>query len=89
LLTAKLPFETQDSLELIYSHLAKTAIPPHLIVKDSLPQVVSDIVMKLMAKTAEERYQSAWGIKADLIDINPKRMLLLISEMLFLVLLNM
>jgi predicted ATPase/WD40 repeat protein/GAF domain-containing protein/tRNA A-37 threonylcarbamoyl transferase component Bud32 len=85
LLTGKLPFETQDSLELIYCHLAKTAIPPHLIVKEGaykhlrkpqmtapplceshIPQVVSDIIMKLMAKTAEERYQSAWGIKADL-----------------------
>ena len=70
LLTGRLPFETQDSLELIHCHLAKPAIPPHKTVganRDSpLPQVVSDIVLKLMAKTAEERYQSAWGIKADL-----------------------
>jgi len=33
---------------------------------EEIPQTVSDIVMKLMAKTAEERYQSAWGLKADL-----------------------
>jgi serine/threonine protein kinase len=32
----------------------------------AIPQAVSNIVMKLMAKTAEERYQSAWGLKADL-----------------------
>ncbi|NEO76152.1 AAA family ATPase [Moorena sp. SIO4G3] len=70
LLTGKLPFETKDSLELIYCHLAKQTLPPNNIVVENhdspLPQMISDIVMKLMAKTAEERYQSAWGIKADL-----------------------
>ncbi len=70
LLTGKLPFESEDSLELIHCHLAKSVIPPHKTVEANgnslLPRVISDIVMKLMAKTAEERYQSAWGIKADL-----------------------
>ncbi|UKP00328.1 trifunctional serine/threonine-protein kinase/ATP-binding protein/sensor histidine kinase [Nostoc sp. UHCC 0870] len=65
LLTQKLPFETDDSLELVHSHLAKQAIPPHIINPD-IHKTLSDIVMKLMAKTAEERYQSALGIKADL-----------------------
>ncbi|MEM8674445.1 MAG: AAA family ATPase [Cyanobacteria bacterium P01_G01_bin.67] len=64
LLTGRLPFETEDSLELIYCHLAKQAIPPHELAP--LPQVISDIVMKLMAKAAEDGYQSAWGIQADL-----------------------
>lgn len=65
LLTQQLPFETDDSLELVHCHLAKQPIPPHEINPD-IPKTLSDIVMKLMAKTAEERYQSALGIKADL-----------------------
>ena len=70
LLTGRLPFETKDSLELIYCHLAKQAIPPDKLLEAndslSLPQVVSNIVMKLMRKAAEDGYQSAWGIQADL-----------------------
>jgi predicted ATPase/GAF domain-containing protein len=65
LLTGRLPFDTTDALELVHCHLAKQPIPPHEINK-KIPPVVSDIVMKLLAKAAEERYQSAWGIKADL-----------------------
>src|SRR5919202_3032684 len=65
LLTGKLPFETEDALELVHGHLAKVPISPHEV-HPEMPKAVSDIVMKLMAKTAEERYQSAWGIKADL-----------------------
>lgn len=70
LLTEKLPFETRDALELVHCHIAKQPIAPHQLVaaqrRDPIPQAVSDIIMKLMAKTAEDRYQSAWGIKADL-----------------------
>ena len=65
LLTGQLPFITEDSLELIYYHLAKKPIPPHELY-DSLPQVISDLVLKLMAKKTELGYQSAWGVKADL-----------------------
>ena len=67
LLTRQLPFETNDPLELVHCHIARNPVPPHWkIGEESCPQVVSELVMKLMAKTAEERYQSAWGIKADL-----------------------
>jgi predicted ATPase/signal transduction histidine kinase/CheY-like chemotaxis protein len=70
LLTHQLPFETNDALELVHCHIAKQPVPPHEVVEAHggvpLPTIVSDIVMKLMAKTAEERYQSAWGLKADL-----------------------
>ncbi|MBD1808828.1 AAA family ATPase [Microcoleus sp. FACHB-SPT15] len=68
LLVGQLPFETSDELELVHCHIAKQPVPPHLLRAEDreIPQAVSDIVMKLMAKTAEERYQSAWGIKADL-----------------------
>jgi predicted ATPase/serine phosphatase RsbU (regulator of sigma subunit)/tRNA A-37 threonylcarbamoyl transferase component Bud32 len=65
LLTGQLPFNTTDALELVHSHIAKQPLPPHQV-NPEIPLVISDIVMKLMAKTAEERYQSAFGIKADL-----------------------
>src|SRR5919202_3313308 len=65
LLTNQLPFESNDALELVHCHIAKHPIPPHEINPD-IPLTVSELVIKLMAKTAEERYQSAWGIKADL-----------------------
>ncbi|MEG4487971.1 AAA family ATPase [Microcoleus sp. D2_18a_B4] len=63
LLTGKLPFECDDPMELVHCHIAKQ--PPSINSKE-IPQVVSDIVMKLMAKNAEKRYQSAWGLKHDL-----------------------
>ncbi|MBE9161600.1 MULTISPECIES: AAA family ATPase [Microcoleaceae] len=63
LLTGKLPFECDDPMELVHCHIAKK--PPSINSKE-IPQVVSDIVMKLMAKNAEQRYQSALGLKNDL-----------------------
>ncbi|MEG3923423.1 MULTISPECIES: AAA family ATPase [unclassified Microcoleus] len=65
LLTGKLPFETNDALELVHCHIAKVPPSPHQI-NPEIPKAISDIVMKLMAKTAEERYQSAFGIRNDL-----------------------
>jgi predicted ATPase/signal transduction histidine kinase len=65
LLTGQLPCDYNDAMELIHCHIAKQAVPPQKI-NSQIPQAVSDIVMKLLAKTAEERYQSAWGIIADL-----------------------
>ena len=65
LLTKQLPFETTDALELIHSHLAKEPLPPHQINPD-IPVVISKLILKLMAKTAEEGYQSADGVQADL-----------------------
>ncbi|MEG4115080.1 MULTISPECIES: AAA family ATPase [unclassified Microcoleus] len=65
LLVGQLPFVTDDVLELVHCHLAKQPVPPHQLVAE-IPSIVSDIVLKLMAKNAEERYQSAAGIKADL-----------------------
>ncbi len=65
LLTGRLPFLTTDVLELVHCHIAKQPIPLHEVNLE-IPPIVSAIVMKLMAKNAEERYQSSWGIKADL-----------------------
>jgi len=64
-LTGKLPFETEDALELVHCHIARQAVPPHEI-EPEIPVIVSQIVSKLMAKNAENRYQTAWGIKQDL-----------------------
>ncbi|MEZ2238990.1 AAA family ATPase [Microcoleus sp.] len=65
LLTNQLPFESADALELVHCHIAKQPILPHEI-NPEIPLNFSEIVIKLMAKMAEDRYQSAWGIKADL-----------------------
>jgi predicted ATPase/GAF domain-containing protein len=65
LLTHQLPFVTTDLLELVHCHLAIQPVSPHQL-DPQIPATVSDLVMKLLAKTAEERYQSAWGLKVDL-----------------------
>jgi serine/threonine protein kinase len=65
LLAHKLPFATTDALELLHCHIARQPISPHHL-NPEIPQPVSNLVMKLLAKTAEERYQSAWGLKVDL-----------------------
>ncbi|MGB3509783.1 MAG: AAA family ATPase, partial [Microcoleaceae cyanobacterium] len=65
LLTNKLPFETTDPIELVHCHIAQQPLPVHELIPD-LPLVVSKIISKLLAKTPEERYQNALGIKADL-----------------------
>ncbi|MFO8040663.1 MAG: AAA family ATPase [Sodalinema sp.] len=65
LLTGHLPFDSNDPMELIHCHIAKPPRPPHERRTD-LPESVSAIVLKLMAKTAEDRYQSSYGIQKDL-----------------------
>jgi serine/threonine protein kinase len=65
MLTGAPPFRSDDPLELIHLHIAKT--PPSLTeINPEIPEPLSGIVMKLLAKTAEQRYQSALGLKADL-----------------------
>ncbi|MEH2089601.1 trifunctional serine/threonine-protein kinase/ATP-binding protein/sensor histidine kinase [Nostoc sp.] len=65
LLTGELPFKSNDPMELVHSHIAK--LPPlvHKI-NPQTPSVLSEIVNKLMAKNAEDRYQNALGLKFDL-----------------------
>jgi predicted ATPase/class 3 adenylate cyclase len=65
LLSGKLPFEGADAIELIHAHIAQVPMPVHLINKE-VPEQLSAILNKLMAKKAEDRYLSAQGIKADL-----------------------
>ncbi|MEP0754614.1 AAA family ATPase [Trichocoleus sp. Lan] len=66
ILTNQLPFDAIDAMELVHCHIAKQPIPPHII-NPEIPLVVSELVMKLLAKTAEERYQNALGIRDDLV----------------------
>jgi serine/threonine protein kinase len=65
LLTGRLPFQSSDPLELVHFHIAKAPTPPHLL-DPSLPRPISEIVMRLLAKNAEDRYKSAYGLKSDL-----------------------
>ncbi|MBE9119610.1 AAA family ATPase [Tychonema sp. LEGE 07199] len=78
MLCGEVPFSAIDPMELVHCHIAKKPLAPWENQKqkikgiinqsqtDEIPQVVSDIVMKLLAKTAEDRYQSAFGLGCDL-----------------------
>jgi len=65
MLTGTLPFTATDPMEWVHCHVARRAIPPVERVKN-VSGIVSAIVMKLLAKTAEERYQTAAGLRSDL-----------------------
>ena len=65
MLTGQLPFQASDPMEWIHCHIAKTPTPPHEIKKE-ITEAVSGIIIKLLSKTAEERYQSAYGLEKDL-----------------------
>ncbi|MEG3849152.1 protein kinase [Microcoleus sp. herbarium19] len=65
LLTGKVPFRSSDPLELVYSHIAQQPLPVQQL-NPQVPQILAEIAEKLMAKNAEDRYQSAGGLLADL-----------------------
>jgi predicted ATPase/signal transduction histidine kinase len=65
LLTGMLPFQSADALELVHSHIAKKP-PAASSINPDIPPILSAIIGKLMAKNAEDRYQSALGLKWDL-----------------------
>lgn len=65
LLTGKLPFTHSNPVKLIHQHLAFIPNPPHFI-RTGIPYQISEIVLKLMSKNAESRYQSAFGLQKDL-----------------------
>jgi len=64
-LTGSLPFTARDPLEWIHCHIARHPLPPRDRFPD-IPPNISAIVMKLLAKTPEERYQTAAGLQNDL-----------------------
>ena len=65
LLCGELPFVAEDPLELVYCHIAKMPASVNQV-NSAVPEMVGAIVAKLMAKNAEDRYQSAIGLKHDL-----------------------
>ena len=65
MLTGSLPFKATDPTEWVHCHIAKQAVPPACRLK-SIPACISAIVMKLLAKTPEERYQTGAGVNSDL-----------------------
>jgi len=65
LLTGRLPFRSENPLELVHGHIARQPEPPD-VYSSNTPPVVAALVMKLLAKAAEDRYLSASGLAADL-----------------------
>ncbi len=64
MLTGAPPFSATDPLEWVHCQIACLPIPP--VDRAAVPESLSSITMKLLAKNAEERYQSASGVEADL-----------------------
>ena len=64
MLTCTLPFAAADSLEWVHCHIARRPTPP--VERAAVPELLSSLTMKLLAKNAEERYQTASGLEADL-----------------------
>ena len=65
MLTGTLPFNAADPMEWVHCHIARQPVPPDERTS-GIPRALSLITMKLLAKTAEERYQTAAGLEADL-----------------------
>src|SRR3981081_4013772 len=65
ILTGVLPFAGSDPMEWVHCHIARQPVAPNQHAKE-IPAPLSAIVMKLLAKTAEERYQTAAGVAGDL-----------------------
>src|SRR5262249_16445468 len=65
MLTSALPFTAADPMEWVHCHLARRPVPPGERLKE-IPGAISEIVMKLLAKRAEDRYQTAAGLESDL-----------------------
>jgi PAS domain S-box-containing protein len=63
--TSSLPFTASDPMEWVHCHVARKPVAPSERLQN-VPAPVSQIIMKLLAKTAEERYQTAAGLESDL-----------------------
>jgi PAS domain S-box-containing protein len=65
MLTSQLPFTAADPMEWVHCHIARQPVPPNERVA-AIPGPLSAMVMKLLAKAGEDRYQTAAGVEADL-----------------------
>ncbi|MBI5256867.1 MAG: AAA family ATPase [Burkholderiales bacterium] len=69
LLTGRKPFDSTDLLEMVHAHLVQVPEPPKAL-QPALPQIVSDLVMRLLEKEPDRRYQSAEGLAHDLAQVH-------------------
>jgi serine/threonine protein kinase len=65
LMTGQLPFSAESLMEIIHQHIAQMPVQP-AIINPKIPEVLSSIIIKLLAKDPEDRYQTAHGVRADL-----------------------
>ena len=65
LVTGRLPFDSKNPTEIIHHHITRIPVSPS-DVSPEIPEIVSKIVLKLLNKDADDRYQSAMGVRADL-----------------------
>jgi serine/threonine protein kinase len=65
LMTRQLPFDSKDPMQLIHHHLTRIPVSPSEV-SSEIPEVISTIILKLLRKNAEDRYQSAAGAQVDL-----------------------
>ena len=65
-LTGSLPFVAGEAMEWVHCHIARQPRPLNTML-ESIPSQVSAIIMKMLAKTPEERYQTAAGVERDLL----------------------
>ena len=65
LMTRQLPFDSKDPMEIVHYHIARIPDSPSKV-SSEIPEVISTIILKLLKKDAEDRYQSAVGVQADL-----------------------
>lgn len=65
MLAGQLPFHAKDPLEWAHAHLAKTPLPL-LTFNSQVPAIIDEIIMKLLEKTIDRRYKSAYGLRMDL-----------------------
>ena len=66
LFSGRVPFQSREAMEIIHAHIARQPVPPDQMAPQ-VPKTLSNIVMKLLAKRAEARYQSHSGLAADLL----------------------
>ena len=66
LFSGRVAFHSREAMEIIHAHIARQPPPPDEI-EPQIPRVLSNLVMKLVAKRAEARYQSHSGLSADLL----------------------
>jgi len=65
MLTGSLPFTAAEPMEWVHCHIARKPVPPSERL-ETVPAVISALILKLLAKSAEERYQTAAGLERDL-----------------------